>query len=79
MDERSKSGSSRNFMGGGKQIKATAEKEDSGAVVQEIAEAPGIGLQGLDFWSWLLRPGRATLSLTIREISRVATNLAFRP
>ena len=36
-------------MGGRKQIKATAEKEDSGAVVQEIAEAPGIGLQGLDF------------------------------
>ncbi len=49
MDERSKSGSSRNFMGRGEKVESTAVEKDSGAVVQEIAEAPGIGLQGLDF------------------------------
>ncbi len=36
-------------MGRGEKIEAAAEEKDSGAVVQEIAEASGIGLQGLDF------------------------------
>ncbi len=36
-------------MGRGEKMEAAAEEKDSGAVVQEIAEAPGIGLEGLDF------------------------------
>ncbi len=36
-------------MGRGEKIEFTAVEEDSGAVVEGVAEAPGIGLEGLDF------------------------------
>lgn len=42
-------GSSRNFMGRRKKIESTAVKKDSGSVVENVTEAPGIGLEGLDF------------------------------
>ena len=50
--------SSRNFMDRGGKIEFTAVEEDSGAVVEGVAEATGIGLEGLYFgverrrWRW---------------------------
>ena len=36
-------------MGRGKEIEYAAIEEDSGAVVESVTEAAGIGLEGLDF------------------------------
>ena len=36
-------------MGRGEEIESTAVEEDSGSVVKGVAEATGIGLEGLDF------------------------------
>jgi len=36
-------------MGSGKKIESTAVEEDSGSVVEGVAEATGVGLEGLDF------------------------------
>ena len=43
------SGSSRIFEGGVKKIEPAAEKDDFGAVDEEVAEALRIGFQGLNF------------------------------
>jgi hypothetical protein len=36
-------------MGRGEKIESAAVEEDSGSVVEGVTEAPGIGLEGLDF------------------------------
>jgi hypothetical protein len=33
----------------GEEVKSSAEEEDSDAVVEEVTEPSGIGLEGLDF------------------------------